>query len=129
WFAEEKRFCLWLTNLPREEYSANDVMSIYRCRWQVELLFKELKSDTNWQRFGTGQKAIVEGLVWASLLALIIRRSLARQSIPSVSLYKAAKNVDVWLLPVLEAYLHQAGSEITEKLDWALRYISRNALK
>ncbi|MBF4254022.1 IS4 family transposase, partial [Vibrio anguillarum] len=82
-----------------------------------------------WQRFGTGQKAIVEGLVWASLLALIIRRSLARQSIPSVSLYKAAKNVDVWLLPVLEAYLHQAGSEITEKLDWALRYISRNALK
>ena len=129
WFAEEKRFCLWLTNLPREEYSANDVMSIYRCRWQVELLFKELKSDTNWQRFGTGQKAIVEGLVWASLLALIIRRSLARQSIPSVSLYKAAKNVDVWLLPVLEAYLHQAWSEITEKLDWALRYISRNALK
>ncbi len=104
-------------------------MSIYRCRWQIELLFKELKSDTNWQRFATGQQAIVEGLVWASLLALIIRRSLARQSLPSVSLYKAAKNVEVWLLPVLEAYLHRAWSEIAGKLDWAHRYISMNALK
>ena len=49
WFAEEKRFCLWLTNLPREQYSADEIMSIYRCRWQVELLFKELKFDTHWQ--------------------------------------------------------------------------------
>jgi Transposase DDE domain len=129
WFAEEKRFCLWLTNLPREGYSADDVMSIYRCRWQIELLFKELKSDTNWRRFATAQKAIVDGLVWASLLALIIRRSLAWQALASVSLYKAAKNVDVWFLPILEAYIHHAWSEITEKLDWALRYIGRNAWK
>lgn len=63
WFAEEKRFCLWLTNLPRDNYSVTDIMSIYRCRWQIELLFKELKSDTNWQRFATSQKAIAEGRV------------------------------------------------------------------
>jgi IS4 transposase len=47
WFAEEKRFCIWLTNLPPEEFTANDIMDIYRCRWQVELLFKELKSHTS----------------------------------------------------------------------------------
>ena len=129
WFSEEKRFCLWLTNLPREQYSADEIMSIYRCRWQVELLFKELKSDTNWQRFSTCQAEIVEGLVWASLLALILRRSIARQCLQNVSVFKAAKNVDVWFLPILEAYLHQAWSEITHKLDWALRYISRNAIK
>ncbi|WP_262021709.1 IS4 family transposase [Vibrio quintilis] len=129
WFTEEKRYCIWLTNLPRESYSTDDVMAIYRCRWQIELLFKELKSDTNWQRFATAQKAIVEGLVWASLLALILRRSIALQSAKSVSVYKAAKNVDVWLLPILTAYCHQALSEITNHLDWAIRYISNNALK
>lgn len=43
WFAEEKRFCIWMCNLPSETYSADDIMAIYRCRWQVELLFKELK--------------------------------------------------------------------------------------
>jgi hypothetical protein len=73
WLAEEKRFCIWLTNLPSEAYSSDDIMAIYRCRWQVELLFKELKSHTNWKKFATAQKAIVDGLVWASLLALKIQ--------------------------------------------------------
>lgn len=129
WFAEEKRFCIWLTNLPFETYSAGEIMAIYRCRWQVELLFKELKSHTNWQRFVTAQKVIVDGLVWASLLALIIRRSTALQFMPSVSLFKAAKNVDVWLLPIFECISHNAWSEIRDKIDWAICYIIKNVQK
>ncbi len=74
WFAQEKRFCFWLTNLPPSHFTADDIMAVYRCRWQVELLFKELKSHTNWTGFATGQKAIAEGLIWASLLALIVWR-------------------------------------------------------
>ncbi|MDE1240474.1 IS4 family transposase [Vibrio aestuarianus] len=129
WFAEEKRFCIWITNLPSDTYTADDIMAIYRCRWQVELLFKELKSHTNWQRFVTTQKAIVDGLIWASLLALIIRRSTALQIMPSVSLFKAAKNVDVWLLPIFECISHRAWSEIGNKLEWACSYIFKNAQK
>ncbi len=129
WFAEEKRFCIWVTNLPATTWSADEIMMIYRCRWQVELLFKELKSDTNWRSFATGQQAIMKGLVWASLLALIIRRYIAMQSMPSASVYKAGKNVDVWLLPLLEAYIHQAWLEITARLEWAIAYISKNAKK
>lgn len=126
WFAEEKRFCIWVTNLPSETYTANDIMAIYRCRWQVELLFKELKSHTNWQRFVTAQKANVDGLIWASLLALIIRRSTALQIMPTVSLFKAAKNVDVWLLPIFECISHKAWSEIGNKLEWACSCVFRS---
>ncbi|SNX49665.1 Transposase DDE domain protein [Vibrio thalassae] len=129
WFAEEKRFCIWLTNLPSETYTANDIMAIYRSRWQVELLFKELKSHTNWQRFVTAQKAIVDGLIWDSLLALIIRRSKALQIMPTVSLFQAAKNVDVWLLPIFECISHKAWSEIGTRLEWACSYIFKNAQK
>ncbi|CAM3652926.1 Transposase IS4-like domain-containing protein [Xenorhabdus nematophila] len=74
WFAEEKRFCLWLSNLSVEEFTANDIMDIYRCRWQVELLFKELKSHTNWHGFATRKETLVTGLIWLSLLALLLRR-------------------------------------------------------
>ncbi|MFM2591332.1 IS4 family transposase [Vibrio harveyi] len=129
WFKEEKRYCVWLSNLPRDAYTADDVMAIYRCRWQIELLFKELKSDTNWRRFATSQKSIVEGLVWASLLALILRRTIALRGVGKISVYKAAKNVDVWLLPILTAYAQHAWSEIVNHLDWALGYISKNATK
>ncbi len=59
-------------------------MAIYRCRWQVKLRFKELKSHTNLQKFMAAQKAIVDGLEWSSPLALIIRRSVFLQIMPSV---------------------------------------------
>ena len=129
WFAEEKRFCLWLTNMPRATYSADEIMAIYRCRWQVELLFKELKSHTNWRRFATSQRAIVEGLVWASLISLIIRRGISMHFMRAVSFLKAAKNVDVWLLPILEALVHHAWSEIEPRLAWAEKYILKNTVK
>lgn len=96
-------------------------------RWS--LLFKELKSHTNWQRFVTAKKAIVDWLIWASLLALIIRRSTALQIVPSVSLFKVAKNVDVWLLPIFECISHKAWSEIGNKLEWAFGYIFKSVRK
>ncbi len=129
WFKEEKRFCLWVTNLPADKYSADDIMSIYLCRWQVELLFKKLKSDTNWRRFATRQKAIVEGVVRTSLQALIVRRFIALKSPGNISVSKAAKNVDIGLLPILTAYIHQTWSEITACLEWVMKHISENALK
>ena len=73
----------------------------------------------------TAQKAVVDGLVWASLLAVIIRHSTALQIMPTVSLFKAAKNVDVWLLPIFECICHLAWSEIAEKLDWAICFITK----
>ncbi len=66
WFAEEKRFCVWLTNLPVEEFTASDIMDIYRCRWQIELLFKELKSHTNWRGFTTRKETLATGLISGS---------------------------------------------------------------
>ena len=36
-------YVLVLTSLP-VEFSANEVLQLYRCRWQIELTFKRLKS-------------------------------------------------------------------------------------
>ncbi|MGL5990875.1 MAG: transposase, partial [Plesiomonas sp.] len=81
WFAEEKRFCIWMTNLPRETWPAERVMRLYRCRWQVELLFKEWQSYNSLKGFVTGQQAIAEGLVWAvDFLSKNTRRTKQRKS-------------------------------------------------
>lgn len=37
-------YILVLTSLPAEKFSASQVLQMYRCRWQVELAFKRLKS-------------------------------------------------------------------------------------
>jgi len=66
-----------VTNLPRDEFPAEMVAQLYRLRWQVELLFKEMKSHTNLKRFATSKQPIVEGLIWAALAAVTIKRYLA----------------------------------------------------
>ena len=45
WNASTKEFQYLATNLPPERYSVYEVAKAYRLRWQVELLFKEWKSD------------------------------------------------------------------------------------
>ena len=61
WFAGKKRFCLWMTNLPRAAWSAERVMSLYRClRWRIGLLFKG-GNHNRLQGFVTGESRLPRG--------------------------------------------------------------------
>ncbi len=77
WKAHTKQFMVLLTNVPRRVLSARQVAEVYRLRWQVELLFKEWKSYANLHEFASANPALVEGLIWASLCAAALKRSLA----------------------------------------------------
>jgi IS4 transposase len=67
---------LYITNLPRSEFLPCDLATIYQCRWEVELLFRELKTRYELDEFDTTKKYIVEILVYAALLTLITSRTL-----------------------------------------------------
>lgn len=113
-----------------KRWPAEKVMALYRCRWQIELLFKELKSHNRLKAFATRQKAIAEGLIWASLLALLVKRlALTLIGSAELSMLKIAKNSALWLMPILASIIHGAWQEITEKLEWAMVYLSKNGKK
>jgi len=40
---ESKTYHLYLTNIAQEQLSAEDVALLYRARWSIELVFKELQ--------------------------------------------------------------------------------------
>ncbi|PSP79555.1 hypothetical protein BRC81_04925 [Halobacteriales archaeon QS_1_68_20] len=44
WNDDAEKYHLYVTNLSIADYSASDIAQLYRARWEVELLFKELKS-------------------------------------------------------------------------------------
>ncbi|ELY62439.1 IS4 family transposase [Natronococcus jeotgali] len=67
---------LYITNLSREEFQPADLATIYRCRWQVELLFRELKTQYELDEFNTTKEHIVEILLYAALLSLVVSRDL-----------------------------------------------------
>jgi IS4 transposase len=66
----------WATNLSREKFSAIIVTKQYSLWWQIELLFKEWKSYCNLQKFNTRKTSMMKGLVWKSLLTLLVKRRI-----------------------------------------------------
>jgi hypothetical protein len=69
---------LYITNLPSGEFSPDQVATLYRARWVVELLFRELKSQYVLGRFRTEKERIVRVQVTAALLTLVVSRAILR---------------------------------------------------
>jgi len=67
---------LYITNVPREEFFPADLATLYRCRWEVETLFRELKTQYELAEFATSNRDVVEILVYAALLSLLVSRDL-----------------------------------------------------
>ncbi|MFC6771377.1 transposase, partial [Halorubrum pallidum] len=67
---------LYVTNLSREEFFPADLAQIYRCRWEVELLFRELKTQYDLDEFDTSNEHVVKILLYAALLSLLVSRDL-----------------------------------------------------
>jgi hypothetical protein len=73
--AAQLLLCDWLvfaTNVPAGMLSAKEVWVVYRCRWQIELLFKRAKQLAGWGfSWGrSGGRILVE--LYAKLLGLVV---------------------------------------------------------
>lgn len=42
---------IYFTNLSEDEFSSSDIASLYAKRWQIEVSYKTLKTDYEWERF------------------------------------------------------------------------------
>ena len=69
---------VYVTNVPPEKLAAEDITATYALRWQVELLFKAMKSHGHLDQLPSRKKCVVECLVWASVLALLASQTLYR---------------------------------------------------
>jgi putative transposase len=70
------QYHMYITNVPPEKLAAEDIRSTYALRWQVELLFKELKQHYRLDQMPSRKAAIVETLLYAAILTLVVSRRL-----------------------------------------------------
>ena len=75
---EERKYHCYLTSIPVENLSAEDVSATYRARWEIELVFKELKSGYRLDDVDSQNKDVVESLIYAAVLTLLASRALLR---------------------------------------------------
>ncbi len=71
---ETRGYHLYLTNLGKYDYRAPDIAQLYRARWEVELLFKELKSRFGLDEINTTDAYIIEALIIMSAISLMMSR-------------------------------------------------------
>jgi IS4 transposase len=70
---------LYITNVPVSVLTARDVARTYAARWEIELLFKQLKSHFRLDQFPTRKAEIVEALIHAAILTMVVSRTFMLQ--------------------------------------------------
>ena len=70
----------YLTTVPRDMLKAQQIVQAYRLRWLVELLFRELKQNTDLGRSFTADAHAVEALTYGAMIAHVLVRSLRIQA-------------------------------------------------
>jgi putative transposase len=69
----------YVTNLPTGIMKAQHLAAVYACRWEVELLFRELKNLYRIDDMPSGNLNITQCLIYAALLTLAVSRKLHKQ--------------------------------------------------
>jgi len=66
----------YVTNIPTDFLCAQEIAKLYRVRWEIELLFKELKSGYRLDQLSSSRKSVVEAMIYSTMLTLVASRTL-----------------------------------------------------
>jgi IS4 transposase len=72
---ETKKYHLYITNVPKDRLTAEDIGKTYAVRWEIEILFRQLKSQFLLDELPTANKDAVHALLYATLLTLAVSRA------------------------------------------------------
>ena len=71
-----RQYHLYLTNIPPDKLTPDDIAQIYAARWMIELFFRELKTHYRAEDMPSAKRHIVEALVYAVLITFVVSRAL-----------------------------------------------------
>lgn len=106
----EQRELVFLTN--NFEWSAGTIADLYRCRWQIEIFFKQIKQSLQLADFLGHNANAVRWQIWTALLVHLLLRFLAWRSRwnHAFSRLFTATRSGLWLARRLEQWLRRYGT-------------------
>jgi putative transposase len=78
WREDLQRHRLYLTSAPVFALPTAVAAEVYAVRWEIEMLFRELKTQLRLDHIPSGNRAAAECMLHASLLTLALNRNLRR---------------------------------------------------
>jgi IS4 transposase len=73
---DEDKYHLYITNLSQDLLEPQEVARLYGARWEIEILFKELKSKYALDVVPTTNPQVIEAFIWIAILTLLISRRI-----------------------------------------------------
>ena len=73
---DEDKYHLYVTSISPELLEPEEVARLYGARWEIEILFKELKSRYALDMVPTSNPQVIEAMIWIAILTLIISRKI-----------------------------------------------------
>ncbi len=65
-------FTIFITNIPETTFSGKMIIELYKIRWQIELVFKNLKSNIEINILKGTNKNRIESLVYGRLITIVV---------------------------------------------------------
>ena len=69
---EAAEYVMLVTSLPADIFPSSDVLAIYRFRWQLELVFKRMKSLAGLDELAAKKPELAQAWIYARLIAFLI---------------------------------------------------------
>ena len=122
WNDKKQKWVFIITNLDRAEFTLCEVLQAYRLRWQIELIFKEIKSYSGWHRFNTKSATLVFSLILLSFVVVTMKRYLAHAA--QANLLESGQVEEISTHKVMKSGTHLFGNVISALMSHAKSLIS-----
>jgi putative transposase len=73
---DDEKYHVYITNISDELLTAKDIADLYRGRWEIELVFKELKSKYQLDIVETTNEQVIKAFIWISILTMILSKEI-----------------------------------------------------
>jgi hypothetical protein len=71
-YVEWCNFSIFVTNIPETMFSGKMIIALYKIRWQIELLFKNFKSNIEINILKGTNKNRIESLLYGKLITIVV---------------------------------------------------------
>ena len=113
----------YVTNITDEKFTPQVIYEIYRYRWQIEIFFKELKSNVSLRHIVMKDEDAIMLEIYATLIFYLLTRTLMSKASKGLSVGKSLAEVKRRLADVVVPMLLGRVTEFREQLKSLLQFL------
>lgn len=130
-------FNVYLSNIAEENLSKLNFRTLYGIRWQIELIFKNWKSNFHLEKISEIKEERIKCMLYSRLLLIFVSSKIIYQlrniwwleTRVEISEFKASKHLLITFSEILKLTIKKQNKNIPKLLRQAVNFIQKNCKK